>query len=92
MYMPFLFPCDAYCISYLVDFVKLLRVEEFHQENRMDYTSTDMLDGHATQETSESTFGGCKDYTDNTLISADASCPGKIGICTNISSIDLFCW
>ncbi|TXG56055.1 hypothetical protein EZV62_017368 [Acer yangbiense] len=76
-----------------VDFVKFFRNgdQTFHEASGMECSRIDMLDGDITRETSESTFGGEKNYSENTLTSTIATCPESegAGLSSEVSAIYL---
>ncbi|KAJ4710848.1 CTD small phosphatase-like protein 2 [Melia azedarach] len=77
----------------VVDFVKFFRSgdQKFHEESGMEYSQIDILDSHVTRETSESTFGGKKNYSEGTLTSINAMCLDSEGanLSTEVSAIYL---
>lgn len=70
------------CESYLVDFVNFFRSgdQKFHQQSEMDCSRIGMFDGQISQEATESTFGGDKNYNDNMLTSTNMTCNGYIEV------------
>ncbi|KAK4841236.1 hypothetical protein QYF36_001206 [Acer negundo] len=76
-----------------VDFVKFFRNGDrtFHEASGMECSRIDMLDGDITRETSESTFGGEKNYSENTVTSTNATCPESegAGLSSEVSAIYL---
>ncbi|XP_044490652.1 CTD small phosphatase-like protein 2 [Mangifera indica] len=74
-----------------VDFVNFFRSgdQKFHQQSEMDCSRIGMFDGQISQEATESTFGGDKNYNDNMLTSTNMTYPEGANLSSEVSAIYL---